>query len=306
MTIQQRLYGCALGAAIGDALGMPLEFGPASPDGKLVRQMIAGRLPAGSFTDDTEMALALAESLAYQRPLDPVDLSERFVNWRNSNPPDIGNHTRSVLALIAQGKSWSEVEDQFLKTHSDSAGNGSVMRCWPVALSWWGHPENLIHDSQLQSRVTHAHPDCIAGSIFVNLMISAYIKRSAKEVGMAYALTNTPGLSMDFKSVITSASQRNRNDLVNSGWVRHTVESAIWGLFNFDSFSETVIQVVNLGNDADTAGAVVGALAGAFYGKDSIPKIWLDQLQGHWPVGSKEIWFAKDICNLVDQIAFHH
>ena len=303
MEIQQRLYGCAVGAAIGDALGMPLEFGPASPEGNLIRHMKTGRLPAGSFTDDTEMALALAECLAFERSLNPDDLSRRFIAWNDTNPPDIGIHTRSVLDHIAQGKSWSEVENLSLKTNPDNAGNGSVMRCWPVAVTWWKHTENLIRDSQLQSRVTHAHTDCIAGSVFVNLMISEFIKGGAIDAALAYALNHTPGLSKDFKTVITSASRRHRSELKNSGWVRHTIESAVWGLLNFGSFSETVIQVVNLGNDADTAGAVVGALAGAFYGKNSIPHDWLVILRGQWPAGSKNTWFAQDICDLVDQIA---
>ena len=302
MNIKKRLSGCALGSAIGDALGMPLEFGPASPEDNLIRQMKAGRLSAGSFTDDTEMALALAESLAYQHPLDPNDLSERFVAWLKTNPPDIGLHTRSALGYIAQGKSWSETESLILKIKPDSAGNGSIMRCWPVAITWWNHAEDLISDSQLQSRVTHAHPDCIAGSVFVNLMISEFVKGRNRETGLDYALKHTPGLSKDFKAVISAAPQRNRFELLNTGWVRHTIESAVWGLLNFGSFTETVIQVVNLGNDADTAGAVVGAIAGALYGIETIPDDWLDKLHGQWPVDSKKTWFAKDICSLVDKI----
>ena len=302
MVVQQRLYGCAIGAVIGDALGMPLEFGPPSPEGQFVRQMRAGRLPAGSFTDDTEMAVALAESLADQRPLDPVDLTKRFVAWRETNPPDIGIHTRSILGRIAQGESWREVEDQFLKTGSDNAGNGSVMRCWPVAVAWRDHQEELIQDSQLQSRVTHAPPDCLAASVFTNLAISQFIEGNSIDSGLAYALSHTPALSKDFKAVINSAPRRSRSELKNSGWVRHTIESAVWALLNFNSFAETVIQVVNLGNDADTAGTVVGAMAGAYYGLQSIPNDWLNELQGQWPVGSTSTWSAKEICSLVDQL----
>ncbi len=77
--IQGRMRGCAVGAAVGDALGMPLEFGPRRPADRLVREMQGGRLPPGTFTDDTEMALALAESLLAHRPLDPMDLAQRFV-----------------------------------------------------------------------------------------------------------------------------------------------------------------------------------------------------------------------------------
>ena len=82
--IRDRIRGCAVGAAVGDALGMPLEFGPRRDVDRLVRDMQAARLPAGSFTDDTEMALALAESLVARSPLDPADLAQRFVAWYRS------------------------------------------------------------------------------------------------------------------------------------------------------------------------------------------------------------------------------
>ena len=101
-----RLAGVAVGAAVGDALGMPLEFGPPRLLGRLVTGMTAGRLPAGSFTDDTEMALALAESLLAHRPLDPGDLAARFTNWYRRSPPDVGVHTARVLGQIANGVGW--------------------------------------------------------------------------------------------------------------------------------------------------------------------------------------------------------
>jgi ADP-ribosyl-[dinitrogen reductase] hydrolase len=91
--------------------------------------------------------------------------------------------------------------------------------------------------------------------------------------------------------------------LKNSGWVRHTVESAIWGLMITHSFEEAVVQVVNLGGDADTAGAVVGALAGAAYGLDGIPTEWRRQLQGEWPLGSGIYWQEKQLLALVDQLS---
>ncbi|MBU1749334.1 MAG: ADP-ribosylglycohydrolase family protein [Chloroflexi bacterium] len=87
-----------------------------------------------------------------------------------------------------------------------------------------------------------------------------------------------------------------------SGWVRHTLESAAWGLLTTDSFEEAVVQVVNLGNDADTAGAVVGALAGAAYGLAGIPARWREALRGEWPLRSGHIWRAGDLVTLADQL----
>ena len=101
--IRDRLRGVAVGAAIGDALGMPLEFGPAIPPDRLVRTMQAGRLPAGTFTDDTEMALALADSLLEHSPLDADSLARHFVAWYRAGPSDVGLQTRNVLGRIARG-----------------------------------------------------------------------------------------------------------------------------------------------------------------------------------------------------------
>ena len=166
-----RARGCAVGAAVGDALGMPLEFDFARPPHRLVREMQGGRLPAGSFTDDTEMALALAESLLHRCPLDPVDLAQRFVAWYQTEPPDVGLHTRRVLSRIADGQPWLEAVQEVQRQKPDSAGNGSVMRCWPVALAHWDDPGALLAASRLQSQVTHPHPDCEAGSAFVSMAI---------------------------------------------------------------------------------------------------------------------------------------
>ncbi len=103
-----RIAGTAVGAALGDALGMPLEFGPAQPPQHLVRNLRAGRLPAGSFTDDTEMALALADSLVAHRPLDGDDLAQRFVAWYRCGPPDVGIHTAQVLRQVERGVPWED------------------------------------------------------------------------------------------------------------------------------------------------------------------------------------------------------
>ena len=144
MAIQRRARGCAVGAAVADALGMPLEFGPRRPADQLVREMRAGRIPPGTFTDDTEMALALAESLLAHRPLDPADLAQRFVGWYQAGPDDVGNHTRAVLSRIAAGQAWDQAVQAVQRQRPDSAGNGSVMRCWPMALAHWNDLDSLL------------------------------------------------------------------------------------------------------------------------------------------------------------------
>jgi len=296
-----RLRGVAVGAAIGDALGMPLEFGPASPAARPVRTMQPGRLPAGAFTDDTEMALALADSLLAHTPLDPTDLAQCFVAWYHAGPADIGRQTRLVLKRISRGEPWEAAVAAVQTETPWSAGNGSVMRCWPVALAHWQDFDRLLADSRLQSQVTHPHPECVAGSAFVNAAIHHLIRGTARREAIAQACDDAD-LSAALRQVIMAAPANGRGDLPNTGWVRHTLESAVWGLLTTDSFEEAVVQVVNLGDDADTAGAVVGALAGAAYGLHAVPAAWRAALHGEWPLQSGERWEAAKLVALADRL----
>lgn len=300
--LRNRIRGCAVGAAVGDALGMPLEFGPKRPEDALVREMQAGRLPAGSFTDDTEQALALGESLLAFRPLDADDFARRLVAWFEAEPPDVGNHTASVLRRIDDGEPWDEAVEAVQKAQPDSAGNGSLMRAWPVALAHWDDLDSLLVDSWQQSRVTHPHPDTLAACAFFN--VTLYHVLRGTEPGYAFILASTL-VKMDdaLWNVIEAAPNRERAELQNSGWVRHTLESALWAVSNTRSFEEALVQVVNLGRDADTAGAVAGALAGAYYGLDAIPARWLDALHGEWPLGSGRMWRAADFVSLADRLS---
>lgn len=296
-----RARGCAVGAAVGDALGMPLEFDPPRPESYMVREMGVGRLPPGTFTDDTEMALALAESLLWACPLEPEDLARRFVAWHKAGPYDIGLHTRSVLSRVATGTPWDLAVEAQQAENPESAGNGSLMRAWPVALTYWDDLHELLSESRLQSRVTHPHPECEAACAFSNAALYYLLQGADKSEAVAEAV-RASGLPEELQATIEAAPLRSRGQLANSGWVRHTLESAIWGLMTTDSFEEAVIQVVNLGRDADTAGAVVGALAGAAYGLDAIPDRWRQALRGQWPIREGPLWRAQDLVRLADRL----
>ena len=297
-----RICGCAVGAAVGDALGMALEFGPRQPADALVREMRPGRLPAGSFTDDTEMALALAESLLAHKPLDPADLAQRFLDWYRAGPADIGRQTHAVLSRFAAGEAWEPAVRDVQRRWPDSAGNGSLMRCWPVALAHWRDLDRLLSDSRLQSRVTHPHPDCEAACAFVNVAIHYLVHGEAPKKAVALAL-DAAEVTGELRACAEAAPDRRPEDLPNSGWVRHTVESAVWALLTTDSFEEALVQAVNLGADADTTGAVAGALAGAAYGLEAVPLRWREALRGEWPLSSGRMWRAADIVELANQLA---
>ncbi len=176
------------------------------------------------------------------------------------------------------------------------------MRCWPVALAHWDDLATLLAASRLQNQVTHAHPDCVAGCAFVNAAIYHLVHGVPPQQAVAQALDDAdPPAAL--RQVVEAAPQKRRRDLPNSGWVRHTLESAVWGLLTTDSLEEAVVQVVNLGNDADTAGAVAGALAGAAYGLDAIPEAWRAALHGEWPLHSGVRWDAARLAALADRLA---
>jgi ADP-ribosyl-[dinitrogen reductase] hydrolase len=111
-------------------------------------------------------------------------------------------------------------------------------------------------------------------------------------------------LSQNLRDVINQAPNKKREDLQNSGWVQHTLESVIWGLMTTNNFENALIKVVNLGNDADTAGTVLGALAGAAYGIKAIPPRWRNVLHGEYPVGTGNIWREQEFVKLVDRFMY--
>ncbi len=308
-TIPDRLKGISLGAAVGDALGMPLEFHPARSLHDLETEMVDGPLPAGTFTDDTEMALALAESLLAHSPLDGADLSQRFVDWYRANPPDIGIHTSAVLGRIAAGTSWQQAADLEQQLRPDSASNGSLMRCWPVSVAYWKNPGVLLSASRLQSTVTHPHPDCVNACLFFNSLLQLLANRSedqSSDAALREAVTRAAdivGLDGEMRLLVELASVRTREALPNTGWVRHTLESALWAVLTTRSFEEALVQAVNLGSDADTTGSVAGALAGALYGVNAIPQRWVEKLRGEYPIGSGRVWNALSVLELAERLS---
>lgn len=306
---QDRLRGIAIGAVVGDALGMPLEFQPARAIYDLQTEMVAGPLPAGTFTDDTEMALALAESLLAHDPLNPEDLVARFMEWYKAHPSDIGIHTSRVLGMINSGTSWQEAAQRVQESDPENASNGSLMRNWPLAIARWQQPELLAEESRLQSMLTHTHADCVNACVLINHILYELVHRPAEippDQAMREAVSaalEMVDMDPDFKRIVELASIRSRETLANTGWVRHTVESALWSVLTTRSFEEALVQAVNLGDDADTTGSVAGAIAGALYGLEAIPQRWRSVLRGEYPLGSGRHWFVNDIFDLADRLA---
>jgi len=276
--VLDRAHGVLLGLAVGDALGTTLEFTrrDAHP---LHTEMTGGgpfHLAPGQWTDDTAMALALADSLMSCQGFDPHDLMTRFVRWRKEGAYsctgtcfDIGITTQQALARFIRNS------DPFAgSTDPDDAGNGSLMRLAPVAL--FALPDAALADqlARDQSRVTHAAAQAVeACAYFVQLLREATLGQA--DVLRPRTWSGDPAIA-----AIAAGSWRHkaRYQIRSSGYVVHTLEAALWAIGTTTSFEDALILAVNLGEDADTVGAVTGQLAGALYGASAIPERWLHQL----------------------------
>jgi ADP-ribosyl-[dinitrogen reductase] hydrolase len=279
--LQDRYRGCMLGLAVGDALGAPLEFIDRAEIARRygeVREMLGGgwlNTAPGEYTDDTQMALAIARSAADLGRIDPVDIGARFVQWMESMPKDIGNTTLQSLGYLAAGVPWNVAGARTMAQKGDSAaGNGSIMRAAPLALVCRNDRDALIRQSIDISLITHADPRCCWSCVALNKAIVALFSGS-DDVITAASDVQEPLV----RETLATALTVERDEVKSGGYVLHTLGAAFWSFLNHDSFEEVVIAAVNLGGDADSTGAVAGALAGARYGASAIPERWLAMLQ---------------------------
>jgi ADP-ribosyl-[dinitrogen reductase] hydrolase len=279
-TLKDRYRGTLLGLAVGDALGAPLEFldrNEIATRYGAVRDMIGGgwlNTQPGEFTDDTQMALAIARSIVRQRGVDPADIANLFLSWFDSHPKDIGNTTKRSLLHLAAGVPWSEAGKRTLVELGGSApSNGSLMRSAPIALACRRNEDALIRHSIDVSSITHADPLACWSCVALNRAIASLLNETEDAIQSASEVPQAKVV----RAVIQSSLER--DEIRSGGYVLETLQSAFWAFRHHDGFEEVVVAAVNLGGDSDTVGAVAGAIAGARYGAESIPSRWLDVLQ---------------------------
>lgn len=288
---QDRFRGCLVGLAVGDALGGPAEFKSrfeiAQSYGGVLRRMVGGgwlRLKPGETTDDTAMARMLAESLLAHARFDADDVAARYVEWLRSQPKDVGNITRLALRAWEKGNTLPQAAMGAHRQLGQSAGNGTIMRCAPVALRYAYDERRLMDASRDEALITHFDPRAGTGSIAVNLLIRHLlhgVPLADALRSVAQRIRREPRAACEVAEVIETAQASARgDDLPNSGYVLDTLRIAVWAMLGSESFEEAVVAAVNQGGDADTQGAVTGAIAGARWGYGAIPERWLQPLQG--------------------------
>ncbi len=277
-----------MGLAVGDALGTTLEF-KAPGTFEPIEDMVGGgpfHLKAGQWTDDTSMAMCLAESLVARRGFDPADQMDRYRQWFRAGYWscldrcfDIGNTVRNaVVEFEKTGEPFCGSEDP------QTAGNGSIMRLVPVPLYYAGNPKEAIRLAAESSRTTHAARTCLdACRLFASLMIAA-TEVDEKDALMERALSHLQesgedSLCPEMQSIAEgSYLTKEPPEIKGTGYVVDSLEAALWAFFKGNDFREGALLAVNLGDDADTTGAVFGQLAGIFYQYDGIPVEWREKI----------------------------
>ncbi|MEJ2453278.1 MAG: ADP-ribosyl-[dinitrogen reductase] hydrolase [Candidatus Thiodiazotropha sp.] len=271
MTLKDRALGSYLGLAIGDALGATTEFlTPREIEEQHgVHENICGggwlKLKAGNVTDDTEMSLALGNSIIAKGGVEARGVVEAFSDWMRGKPIDIGNTVRrGIIHYRRSGESTVPVNEY-------DAGNGACMRSLPVALlCCHSTDEEMCRSSRLQAHTTHNNPVSDAGTETVLRMLIRLFHGADKSAvrELADQLVVEHPLYRFGKRRVTNPS----------GYIVHTLQVVFQAFFELDDFESILIDVVNRGGDADTTGAIVGMLAGACYGLQSIPGRWIKKL----------------------------
>ena len=281
-----------IGTAVGDALGVPVEFESrvilkANPVMDM-REYGTHHQPKGTWSDDTSLMLCLAESMV--KGLDINKLSQKFIAWKNDNlwTPhgwvfDIGIGTRIAIERLEDGMS-PELAGGFDEMDN---GNGSLMRILPLVL----HIKDLDIEQRYEwtqkvSSITHGHVRSVMACFyyleFARKIISGKEKFQAynelqSEVTMYFESRKINPLEIQKFSrlLFEDISKVEEDNIKSSGYVIDTLEASVWCLLTTNSYKEAVLKAVNLGSDTDTTGAVTGGLAGLLYGLEQIPQEWL-------------------------------
>jgi ADP-ribosylglycohydrolase len=286
-----RFRGALIGCAIGDALGTTVEFKAPGSFPPLTDIVGGGpfNLKAGEWTDDTSMMYCLAHSLIRTKQCDLKDQMDLYCKWwqdgvfsATGKCFDIGNTVVSAL------KRYQQTGDPLSgDTSPMSAGNGSLMRIAPIPIRYFNSFENTIKYAALSSMTTHGAIEAVdACRYFSGLMWGALHGISKDELldGLYTPIDEyweQNPLCDSVLKLIKEEEYKNKKakDIRASGYVMHTLEAVLWAFFHSDSFETGALLAVNLGEDADTTGAIYGQLAGAYYGERVIDFRWVRKIK---------------------------
>ncbi len=289
MDLLGKFRGSLLGLAVGDALGAPVEFEPRGSFPPITGFRGGGpfNLVVGNWTDDTSLALCLAESLIERHGFDPKDQAGRYLRWwreghlsSTGNCFDIGNTTKWSLQRFEEtGEPYSGPTDPI------KASNGSLMRLAPVPLFFYKSPSDAVRYSGLSSKTTHCAVAAVDSCRYLGaLIVGALAGKSKKELlsrrfEPIHGIWEKDPICQDVAAVADGSFRyREPPEIKAESAAVKTLEAALWAFNKGSDFGSGCLLAVNLGDDSDTVGAVYGQLAGAYYGVQAIPGDWLREL----------------------------
>ena len=287
-----KIRGCIFGVACGDALGVSLEFmDPLEieryyPGG--LKEIVGGgwmHLREGEYTDDTQLMKLLSLSLIEKKEFDLKDIAKKYVDWKKSNPLDIGDTTKEAIENLEKG-----INPYCSGVNNPT--NGSLMRAAPIGIV--SQNKKIEYCSMFESAITHSNSYCRNLCVVNNNIINSCIKNNKKG--------NQKTMKNIIKSQLSGRFKRFHDFLINekipynpSGNIIETFHASIYALRNNNNFEDTLIQAVNFGGDSDTVGAITGGIAGAYYGFDAIPKKWIKSIETYenFVINNKDSNFVK-------------
>lgn len=284
-----RFRGCLLGLAVGDALGTSLEFQPPGSFTPITDMQGGGpfHLAPGEWTDDTSMALCLADSLVRCQRFDLLDQLERYHRWyrqgylsHNQRCFDIGTTTSHALRQYEMQKRAGGVIDPYCgPTEAHTAGNGSLMRLAPVAMFYARQPLLAARMGGESSRTTHGAQSAVDACRFYGALLAVALGGADKPAILAFDPPWLADLHPEIRQIV-QGSYRHKNppEIQGSGYVVRSLEAALWAFYHSQDYRHGCLLAANLGDDADTTAAIYGQLAGAYYGEAGIPPAWLEKL----------------------------
>ncbi|KPB66587.1 ADP-ribosylglycohydrolase family protein [Pseudomonas amygdali pv. myricae] len=302
-----RAKGCLLGLAIGDAVGTTLEFLPR--DRSHVHDMVGGgpfKLNPGEWTDDTSMALCLADTYLAKGDFDFFDYADRLCRWykngensHNGKCFDIGNATRAALeGHLASKDGWYGNDDP------STAGNGSIIRLAPTAIFRRHSLFATWRQSAAQSRCTHRAMEAISCCELLGAQLHLALNGADKEETLSAKMR-----PLFPRALIINAGEykeKTRDQIRSSGYVIDTLEAALWAVWNTDNFKDAILLASNLADDADSVAATAGQIAGALYGVSGMPEEWVKNVawSEHIQVLAQQLFERAPLYYEMDEIIY--
>lgn len=309
-SIKAKYIGTLLGLAIGDYLGMPVEFTPTSEkvinffgtEGvRPVESSRNGGKPAGYYTDDTSQALCLASSLL-EKGFNVADQLDRYKKWAFEGYMTPDNKASFGIGQNTFRKLNQKPEDipDTIENKEREGGNGALMRTAPIGLMYWNNKNELKEYSIKSALVTHNNEVACWSCVALNHFLSQILKGNKDKASFPKSFLTTYGdeIPEEIKKILTlNYKTIKKYSLPNTGYALHTLSIAIWSFLTTDSFQEAVSESILSAGDTDTQGAVTGALAGCYYGVEGIPKEWLDTLMNKAMIEN----LAEDLHDTIDK-----